>query len=260
MSESTEGQVQATEAELPEAEAPQGTESAPVETPPSSQEEAAQPEAPKPAAPSKALLGRIGKLTAEKNERDLRIAELEALLAKQAQPQAEGAPAGQAPAQNPKNFQEEVRKAAALQAEQQRFTDKCNEIYNKAKATHSDFDSRIADIMPLGGFTMPMVEAAMELDNPSEVLYHLTGDLDKFAEIASMTPVRAAAALAKFARQHEAPAPRKSAAPPPVAPKVGGGRIPAALDIADDNTDMRAWMEARSKQVKEAQKRGVKIY
>ena len=255
MSESTEGQVQATEAPEGVSEATEAVETPVAETPVEAPAE--QPEAPKP-APSKALLGRIGKLTAEKNERDLRIAELEALLRQQAPPKAEGT--ATPPAQSPQDFQAEVQKAAKLQAEQQRFTEKCNEIYNKAKATHADFDSRIADIMPLGGFTMPMVEAAMELDNPSEVLYHLTGDLDKFAEIASMTPVRAAAALAKFARQHEAPPVRKSAAPPPVAPKVGGGRIPATLDIADDNTDMRAWMEARSKQVKEAQKRGVKIY
>jgi len=257
MSDQTEGQVEATEA--PEGvapEAPEVAETPVTETP----VEATEPEAPKP-APSKALIGRISKLTAERTQQAARIAELEAMLQRQAPAAPQGdIPQGQTPQMSPQDFEARVKQEADLRATQQRFTDRCNEIYNSAKAAHPDFDAKIADIMPLGGFTMPMVEAAMELDNPSEVLYRLAGDVDRFAEIASMTPVRQAAALAKFAAQTAPVAPKKSSAPPPVAPKVGGGRIPASLDLSDDNTDMRAWIEARSKQVKDAQKRGVKIY
>jgi hypothetical protein len=207
-------------------------------------------------------MGRIGSLTAKNNQANARIAELEAMLARQAQPEGQAMPQGQ-PQVTQQNFQEEVAKAARLQAEQARFADRCNEIYQGAKAKHGDFDARIADINQLGGFTMPMIEAAMELDNPSDVLYHLSGDVEKFAEIAGMNPTKQAIALAKYARTLEAPAapaPKKSAAPPPVAPKVGGGRVPASLDLSDENTDMRAWIEARTNQVKAAQKRGVKVY
>src|SRR5262249_42640186 len=131
MSDQTEGQVEATEAPEGLEATPEVTETPVTETPVEATETQAE-ETPKPAAPSKALLGRISKLTAERQAQATRIAELEAQIARGAQTPPEGAPPqGQ---RTPEQYQADVAQAAKLQAEQQRFMDKCNEIYFSAKA------------------------------------------------------------------------------------------------------------------------------
>ena len=246
--------VEPTEVTPPSADAEPQVE--PTETP------VAPPEPPKPAPASKALIGRIDTLTKNWREEQRQRAALEAEIAqlRAGTSRADSPPPGASGPTDPTVVPvSEVERRANEIAQARTFTDQCNKIYTEGKGVHADFDARIADVAPFGGLTGPMVEAAMEMDNPHEVLYGLMQDLEKFAEISTMSPVRQAAAIAKFASAR-APAPaKKTNAPPPVRPVVGGGRVPAEPALDDDNLPMEKWMAQRAAQVKELQKKGMRI-
>lgn len=101
--------------------------------------------------------------------------------------------------------------------------DDMQESWDDARKKYLDFDKviRSSDV-PL---TEPVLLAVAETDNPGEVTYYLATHKDEAAQIAAMSPVKQAKAMAevekKAARQE--PPKKRSSAPPPIEPIEGAG-------------------------------------
>ncbi len=244
------------EVQQPTAETPAPTESAPAgavegqvpsETP-------ALEAPPEPIKQKPWYVQRIDRLTAEKYESAARIQELERQLALHGsgsqQVQWEQAQSAQQPTTD-----EEVNRRAALMAQhiaqQQAFDKQCNAIYDAGMAAHQDFDGTLAVLRnATGGLPTMLIEAAMQTTNPHEVLYALGKDPNKAMEVASLSPVAAAARIARMGAELVAKGSQVKAvskATPPIAPKVGGVGTTGGIDLADKSIDINTWMEERNK-------------
>lgn len=137
-------------------------------------------------------------------------------------------------------------KAEALKlAAAARFEEQCNQLFAKGTAAHNDFDKVLKGFVTLGGLPPQLVQAALEFENPHELIYELGKDLNEASRVIQMTPVQQATALAKLALRK----PEISSAPAPVRAVVdnGGGGSAAQYDknmSMSDYTKMRAAQRA----------------
>lgn len=96
--------------------------------------------------------------------------------------------------------------------------------FDEARKKYQDFDQSIsAEDLKMPESVVIMVS---ETDNPGEVAYYLATHKDEAAEIAAMSAIKQAKALAaveKKVLQQGPPPKRKSSAPPPIEPLDGSG-------------------------------------
>lgn len=186
---------------------------------------------------------RIKELTSARYAAESKTRELEKKLAEIAtKPQQQG---------DPNEISEDVlmRKVAEV-----RFNEESNRIYARGKSRYGDFPSVAQDVVnAIGGYPVGVIEAAMELEEPESVLYHLGKDLGKLDEIRGLSPAKQGAAVARFASQikkAETPSPTKplSSAPPPINPVNGNVRKEFAP--TDTELPIDTWMKARQNQAK----------
>lgn len=183
---------------------------------------------------------RIDQLTREKHDERRAREALEATLAEMRT--------------NPDNPQPKAdvqtlaKQEAAKIVEQQRFDDKCNEVYSSGKAEFQDFDDTIANFRMLGGLPVPVLEAVNQLPDAHKVLYALGSDMDEAARILNMAPVPMAVALAKLSMS-PAKAKPVSNAPPPINP-IGGQARGGETDPEKMSID--EWMKWRETSLKKS--------
>jgi len=155
-------------------------------------------------------------------------------------------PAGGTPAATPANgtlTEEEVNRRAALQAAQlariNEFNRRCNEVAEVGKTKFKEeWPAIMASFNALGGLNEPLVLAALETENPADVIHYLGKNLDEAAEVLAISdPVKMAMRVAKLSAKVAPPAapkvPPVSNAPPPVTPVNGNGAVKKRAEEAD---------------------------
>lgn len=247
--------------------APVAPQETPVQTPAPPAETPAAPE-PAPNAPPAWATARIGELTAKRREAEealakerQRIAELEAKLAQQQgqQPQAVTPPPQSGKLYTPEEVQAEARRIAAEQA----YTESANKVYYAGQSKYPDFANAVTNInAAFGAMPREFVEAAIETGRPEEVIYALSKDLNKAAEIMSAgSPTRVAAMTLRFAQSlggaPQAPAAKPqgtpvSQAPAPITPMVQGGAGTVMPSLDSPNLSMEDFMRIRREQTRPA--------
>lgn len=201
---------------------------------------------------------RIDGLTREKYEQADRIAKLEKDLedykkSQTAAPTPTAAPAVD-PNKKPINMtQEEFNAAVKKQADEQKAVDNfniaCNNVYNAGKTAFEDFETSIQTFQKLGGIPIPVVEIALDMDAPEALLYNLSKNLDKAAEIFKLSPAKQAIALTKFQAEvakaeKDAAKDAKNNSSPAFKPVVGGTRSTTEPDPEKMNMEeFIAWRE-----------------
>lgn len=127
-------------------------------------------------------------------------------------------------------------------------------IDGAGRKLYADFDEQMGQFAVLGGIA-PVFPAIAEMDNAPDVLYALSQDLDKAAEILALGPVAQGRALAKLEMEVAA---RKvatgglSRTPAPLEPI--GGRSPG-IEKDPDTMDNDEWFSMREKQIAESRRR-----
>jgi hypothetical protein len=192
---------------------------------------------------AKKLERRVGRLTAKHYQT---AAELE--HSRRAPPADESEDA-----RDQRQLQEHISTAARQQVEAERFTAKCNDVFDagtKADPKFGDAFKAVSDevgglMTPKGGST-PLLDAILDSDQPHKLISHLAENPDLAAELADMSPVRQLKRLGQIEKEMAAPksTPEPSAAAKPVKPVT-----PAAPSGAPDaKKDPAAWIAWRNKQ------------
>lgn len=213
-----------------------------AETPAAAGEGEAKPEVKTPAWQER----RLAQITRQRHEAERRAslverenAELKAALAKAAGVDPENvAPAGGRFSVTKEEFEKGVNEAAA----KQRFDDLCNDIYQQGEDEFGNYAGAIQSFSKIGGLSPVLVEAAAEIGDAHKIIHALAEDLDEAARLAELSPIRMAAALAKYASKLKRPAPRVSSAPPPITP-VTGSVAPSADPEKMSPQEWRVWRE-----------------
>lgn len=214
--------------------------------------------APKPSTPAWAQR-RIAELTAQRHEAERAANEhaeartrAEATLAleraSRGEPPATDNPRSAAapPAHTPEQFEARVQQVAAERLAEENYNARCNTVFEAGKKTHPDFEDSLKNMQMYGGAPRSMIEAALETDDPGEVLYKLGNDPDEFDRVRRMAPAQMGAHLAKMAITAKAPARVSEAPPPPAAP---GSARSAPTGLADELSDDE-WMRRRNAELK----------
>ncbi len=220
---------------------------APVEAPEAKE---AAPEAPaEPVKPKRTpwYQDRINTTTRQKNELKAELDALKAQMASGQPPEASEAPPTLRADQLQQLVREEARALVAREAFESRsrawieagnkefgadeFLHKCNEIAAMGAGDSSDFMDLITDpeAIPDGHKVV-----AILADHPEEA-----------ERILKMSPVKMAAALAKFATTAKAPEKKISQAPAPIKP-IGGT---AKASAPSDDEPIQSWMQKRRAEV-----------
>jgi len=170
---------------------------------------------------------------------------------------------------------EELRRLVATEAEKQNFDQRCNTAVAEGRKQHTDFDKVVmGDLMSVSPvidqqsgrpvLPIPMLEAALETENASEVLYALGQDVNEASRIMALKPVAQAVELTKFAarlaakeeateaEESEAAPVKVSRAPAPIKSPTKGGAVRPAWKVEDtENFSTEEWIRQREKQVAE---------
>lgn len=218
------------------------------ETPPAAAASTEDQTPPNPPPMPEWMKKRLADTTAKRHEAERRAAAAEAKL-------AEVTKSGDEPPAPETDINKLAEARAAELVAAREFNRACNEIAAKGKAEFEDFDASLKNFDILGGLTPQIAQLALETDNPSKVLYELSKDLEKAAEIFSLPPLKQVKEILKFEAKIGAkaasPAKAVSRAPDPIEPKLGGGsRASTDVNLYDDNVDTKAWIEARNKQLR----------
>lgn len=170
------------------------------------------------------------------------VAAYEALYGKQggaAAPAAGAAPApaAAAPADGRVYTAAEVQTEAARIASIQNLNQRLDAMFDEGVATHGDeFKQRVTQAQAAFGQElgqrMDLFSALADLPNAAAVYNELVGDLDHFAEVMTMDPVRLGMELARISTKAGAKpkGPKVSGAPAPIEP-LGGGPTADASDL-----------------------------
>lgn len=223
----------------------------------------AAPEAPQAASPPTKkpwYEARIGQLTARAAEKDRVIGDLQRQLAQQSRGEEVTDAQGRAvPVEEVRALAQRMALELAPQIAQARsFAERCNEVVIKGEGKYgADFRQRLGVMqMALGNNAqLPdhFLEAVLETDDPVEVVYSLAGDMDRAAEILTMSPARMAMALAKIDREiggaPKAPQPKVSKTPAPPSVRVGSSGTTSSKSLYDEMST-EEWMEMRKKSLK----------
>lgn len=201
---------------------------------------------------------------AKKDWRDRRIAQLTAQLKS-----AKSTPAVAADPSAPQLDDAEVNRRANLIAQQNDFDRRCNDVAASGRKAFSDFDDRVGNMQHLytpgnpaeeAAYVM-LLQAALETDDPSRVMYELGGNMDLAEGLMKMSPVKMGMEMAKLASKQSAPEP--SAAPRPIVPIGQKGSANEQIDPGDkarsDNLSTATWMQRRQAHVEKLRKEGVRM-
>ena len=119
----------------------------------------------------------------------------------------------------PEKISELVEKEIAARE----FNAKCNSIYEDGSDKYDDFDRAVKSLGTMGLMTPPFLELVTDLDNGTDILYHLGNNQEEADRISSLPPAKQALALAKLETSLKAPKekesivePKVSKAPPPI--------------------------------------------
>ena len=140
----------------------------------------------------------------------------------------------------------EVKAEAEKIVAQDKFNEKCNNVYSSGAEEFPDFDEKLGNFRHLGGLPAQVLEAVTEFPDAHKVLHALGSNMDEAMRIFSLPPVPMAVALAKLSA---APVKAKpvSNAPPPIKPIIG---MPKAGEPDPDKMSMEDWYKWREDQVK----------
>lgn len=122
----------------------------------------------------------------------------------------------------PEKLEELVQKEVAARE----FNAKCNSIYEDGNEKYGDFDRAVKSLGTMGLMTPPFLELVTDLDNGTDILYHLGNNQEEADRISSLPPAKQALALAKLETSLKAPKEtvmetkeaKVSKAPPPIDP------------------------------------------
>lgn len=213
-------------------------------------------EAEPPAIP-KAVVERIGELSADKRRlsEQLRAAQ-EELAKRPAAAAAEQQQDDTAPQRGQFGTEAEFNRAVAAEAQRQasvqEFNRRCNEVEDLGgKAFGDKWRPALAQLTILddqGQVPLALIEAAIETENPATVLFELGKNIDRAKEIMQMTPVKRAIEIAKIGSKAPPPV-RQSKAPAPIEPIRGGGAAADDAEAPSDKDDDATWNRKRTAQL-----------
>lgn len=133
------------------------------------------------------------------------------------------------------------------QTQQERAAEAFHDKAEKAQSKYPDFQAVISN--PMLTINEPMAEFITDSDSGAEIAYYLGKNPEKAADIASMSPVKAARELARLETELAArPKPQPSNAPAPITPiegKSGGSKDPAEMTDAEFAAYRRRQIAAR---------------
>jgi hypothetical protein len=200
-------------------------------------------------AEAKAQQERADRLEREAQEARDRVASYEALYGK-----PDGA--APAPAGGPRTYTElELQAEAARIANVNRLNERIEGVFDAGvKAKGTEWNARVQQAAQAFGADLQkrpdFFEALTALPNPEAIYFELAGDLDHFAEVLAMPPVKMGMELASIAHRASSPRPPNvSRAPAPITPLDGQ----APEDIAMDKLPMDDYVRVREKQMAERQ-------
>lgn len=226
-------------AEVTATEAPEGEQAAPVEETPEKTWEKAR----------RKMERRIDNLTRRNGELMAHVEHSRA--AQRPSSQTEGEPPPQQDQQGVPH-EEAVYKAAQHLREIETVNQRSNEVARAGMKEYPDFLDRFKELQAgLGkmykpdGRPTPLMEAILDSDAPTKVLYALANDLDLAAEVAALSPHRMTRRLVALEAELSAK-PKPSAAPKPVSSVK-----PTPADSDPDPSDTAAWIEKRNRKLKE---------
>lgn len=134
------------------------------------------------------------------------------------------------------------------QTQQERTAEAFHEKAEKALTKYPDFQAVISN--PALTINESMAEFITDSDAGAEIAYHLGKNPTRAADIASMSPIKAARELTKLEAELAAkPKPQPSNAPAPISPiegKSGGSKDPADMTDAEFAAYRRRQIAARS--------------
>lgn len=131
---------------------------------------------------------------------------------------------------------EERRRAEEAEKRSESFMEKAE----KASERYSDFHAVVGN--PALAINESMAEFIAESDLGADVAYHLGKNPIKAAQIAQMSPVKAARELARIeAEIASKPSPKPSNAPEPITP-VGSRGKSTSSSLPSDEDDIETWM------------------
>lgn len=130
---------------------------------------------------------------------------------------------------------------------------KSNNVVREGRKAFKDFDDAVvnltAEVGPLftqRGLPTPICEAILDAENPAKLMHYLGSNPDVAAELADLTPIKAAKRIDRIERDLSA-APKQSAAPKPLTPV----RAAASSDGLSSDLPTDEWMKRREKQLRE---------
>jgi hypothetical protein len=160
------------------------------------------------------------------------------------------------PAQSPKEKEQIDPMVLAREiAHIERVTEKSNEIVKVGEKSHKDFmptvkvlTEEVGELFDQRGRPLPIMDAVLDSDKPSELLYFLGKNPDLAADLVGLSPAQLGRRIARLETQMaEQAKPKTSAAPRPLDPVRGGS---SDTDLRSDlSTD--EWMRRREQQLKE---------
>ncbi|MDN7825101.1 hypothetical protein QZN01_20830 [Burkholderia cenocepacia] len=126
-------------------------------------------------------------------------------------------------------------------------------IEQSGRQAYQNFDEAMGQFELIGGFTPGFFAAVSRLENAHEILYSLSTDLDRAAELMALDPVSQGLELARLAPTAQRSGQQLTRAPEPI--ESLNGRAPG-LDKDPDQMDNDEWFAMREKQVADARRRG----
>lgn len=140
------------------------------------------------------------------------------------------------------------------------FNVRCNEVFEAGQKAFPDFAESVSNLQMLGVIRpddATFLSAVLEADEPEKVLHELAKDPEEALRIATLPPVRQAAALVKMSVKlaaPKAPTPKPvSAAPAPIEPI--GGATDKGFDPFDESLSTDEWIAEMDRKDAEKRKR-----
>ncbi len=216
------------------------------------------------------VIGRFSELTRQRKAADQRAADerarREAAEAEIAQLRAQlsggdgsgaGAQGGAGRGAGVPMTQEEIERAAEEIANR-KLSEKetrqaVNRIEQSGRQVYQNFDEAMTQFELIGGFTPGFFAAVSRLENAHDVLYSLSSDLDRAAELMALDPVSQGLELARLAPTIQRGGQQLTRTTEPI--ESLNGRAPG-LDKDPDQMDNDEWFAMREKQVADARRRG----
>lgn len=220
-------------------------------------------ETPKPKKTTEEVLkGRIGHMTKIVSTKDQEIAAAVAraeaaehlLAASQRQvPNPDGTPLERPPVVSPvhnKTYsQDEFEAAVAAKVEADTFNQRADEMYNQGAAKYDDWKDSVDTLVAAGFMNKDLLDAAMAVDDGTDVLHHLGNNLDEAERLFALSPTRRATEMLRLSMKLSTPVNAQvSNAPTPIRPVSGSPNPTVDLQKIADDSDMSSWVIARKKQ------------